>query len=115
MEHEPYEATGRQNEFMIAQESFEKDGEYAFRSIAGEGVLVPIKHGVGDLESIFTFNEVGTVIWGLIDGVRSASEIAEIVSRTFDVLPREALEDVEGFLAALRKEGLVRPVTLRGT
>ena len=36
--------------------------------IAGETIVVPIRGQVGDLESIYNLNEVGSVIWEMTDG-----------------------------------------------
>ena len=33
------------------------------RVIAGETILVPLRQNLGDLESIYTLNGVGTFIW----------------------------------------------------
>jgi len=33
------------------------------RQIEGELIIVPIRHGVGDLNSLYTLNQVGLVLW----------------------------------------------------
>ncbi len=86
-----------------------KKGEFALRVIAGEGVLVPIKGGVGDLHSIFTMNEVGTVIWGLIGPDCTTPEIARRVCDRFDVTPEQASRDVAAFISTLCEKGLIEP------
>ena len=43
--------------------SFVKDPNIVSRKIAGEVILVPIRKNVGDLESIYTLNEVAARIW----------------------------------------------------
>jgi len=87
-----------------------KKGELAFRVIAGEGVLVPIKGGVGDLHSIFTMNEVGTAIWGLIGPERTTAEIARLVCDEFEVTSEQANQDVATFVKTLFDKGLIEPV-----
>jgi Coenzyme PQQ synthesis protein D (PqqD) len=91
-----------------------KTGEFAFRVIVGEGVLVPIKGGVGDLHSIFTMNEVGAAIWGLIGAEQTAAEIVRRLCEEFDVTPERAAEDVTKFIDALREKGLIEPVEASG-
>jgi hypothetical protein len=86
-----------------------KKGEYAFRIIAGEGVLVPIKSGVGELDSIFTMNELGTSIWGLIGPEKTASEIVRCVCEEYEVSEAQAARDVEKFIATLQERGLIEP------
>ena len=87
-----------------------KKGELAFRVIAGEGVLVPVRGGVGDLHSIFTMNDVGAAIWGLIDPERTTAEIARIVCGEFEVTPEQAARDVATFVKTLYEKGLIEPV-----
>ena len=87
---------------------YTKDADVVTRDVAGETIIVPIKSNVGDLNSIFTLNEIGTVIWGLIDGKRSVSEIAKAVSETYEVKPEIAEKDTLEFLNTLQEAGLLR-------
>ena len=84
-----------------------RHGNYVTREIAGETVVVPIRSGVGDLDSIFTLNEVGATIWRLIDGTRTADDIALAVVEAFEVEPEQARRDVEEFLASLTEAGMI--------
>lgn len=92
----------------IVSARFIKDQQSVTRSIAGETIIVPIKSGVGDLDSIYTLNEVGTRIWQLIDGVRTAEGIVNIITEEYDVTPEAAAQDVSDLLGALEAEGLIR-------
>jgi hypothetical protein len=87
---------------------FVKDNQAVTRSIAGETLIVPIASGIGDLNSIYTLNEVGTSIWQLIDGQRSVDQIIEAIGSEYEVSQAEASKDVFDFLAALEAEGLIR-------
>ena len=78
------------------------------RNVGGETIVVPIKNKVGDLNSIFTLNEIGTMIWGLIDGKRSVTEIARAICRTYEVKPEVAEKDTLEFLNTLKEAGLLR-------
>ena len=80
------------------------------RSIAGETIIVPVRRGVGDHDSIYTLNEVGTRIWQLLEAGSGAPEIAGALSREFEVAPAEAEADVRAFLGTLAAAGLVRAV-----
>jgi hypothetical protein len=85
------------------------DGKaFVTRHIAGETVLVPVTGHVADLESVYTLNEVGSFIWQLIDGRRSAQAIAEAVSAEYDVALERAAEDVDELLTVLEAKGLAR-------
>ncbi len=79
------------------------------RRIAGETIIVPVRGGVGDLDSIYTLNEVGTKIWGLLDGKTGVDEIVRSIAGEHDVTEEEAARDVAEFLTELEERGLVRP------
>ncbi|HKP86537.1 MAG TPA: PqqD family protein [Blastocatellia bacterium] len=88
---------------------FVKDSQSVTRSIAGETIIVPVRSGVGDLDSLYTLNEVGTSIWQLIDGTRSAEQIIGNICDQYDVGRDEAAKDVFEFLSMLQAEKLIRP------
>lgn len=86
---------------------FKKDQNIVSRKIADEVILVPIQRNVGDLESIYTLNEVGAFIWNTIDGKRKLSEIRDLIVEEFDVGKAEAEKDLMEFIAQLSKiEGI---------
>jgi hypothetical protein len=87
-----------------------KDQRSVTREIAGETIIVPVRSGVGDLDSIYTLNEVGTAVWRLVDGRRTVGEIVTAIADQFDVTREQAERDTLEFIEALRSEGLVRPV-----
>ena len=80
------------------------------RDIAGETIIVPIKGHVGDLNNIYSLNEAGSIIWGLIDGRRRVEGIIKETCEEFEVSQGEAERDVLDFLGSLRDAGLIRPV-----
>jgi hypothetical protein len=86
-----------------------KETNLVTRDIAGETIIVPVKSNVGDLDSIYTLNEMGTLIWGLIDGKNSLGQIADAICSAYDVTPEEAEKDVLNFLKSLETGGLIRP------
>ena len=86
---------------------YRKKGEYVARVIAGETIVVPIRGQVGDLESIYSVNEVGSVIWEMIDGETPVSRMVEAVCRRFEVAPELAEIDALDFLKGLEAAGLV--------
>lgn len=77
------------------------------RVIAGETLIVPIRKGVGDLASIFSLNEVGSIIWQTISQRRSRAEIVDAVERDFETGRIEIERDVDTFLAEMSAAGLV--------
>jgi len=85
-----------------------RDREFVTRQIADETIIVPVAGGVGDLNAIYTLNEVGSRIWQLIDGPTTVERIVEEICRQFDVSPAQAERDVVEFLDALEGAGLIR-------
>jgi coenzyme PQQ synthesis protein D (PqqD) len=86
---------------------FIKDSNLVTRCITGETIIVPIKAKVGDLDSIYTLNEVGTRIWQLIDGRTDTQQIIEAISREYEVTGEEATKDVIDFLERLEVASLI--------
>ena len=93
---------------------FVKREDFVTRIIAGETIVVPVRGRVGDLDSIYTVNEIGTTIWELIDGKRSIGEIADAIGEAYEVAPEEARRDVEEFIGSLEAEGLIETVESPG-
>lgn len=86
---------------------FLKESDFATRTILGETLIVPIKGGVGDLNSIYILNELGTQIWDLIDGQSNINRIIEEICEAYDVDPEEAEKDTLEFLNSLEEGGLI--------
>lgn len=87
---------------------FVKDSNLVTRRIAGETIIVPVKGSVGDLDSIYTLNEIGATIWQLIDGRTDTHQIIEAISREYDVTGEEATKDVIDFLERLEGASLIQ-------
>ena len=89
------------------QKCYQKKPDIVFRKIADEVILVPIRHNVGDLESIYTLNEVAARIWDLIDGKMKIKEIKDKIIEEFEVTPKETEKDLIELLQKLEKiEGI---------
>jgi len=93
----------------ILKTRFTKEKDLVTRDVAGEEIIVPIKGHVGDLEGVFTLNEVGAMIWRLIDGQTTVRQLMEAVRNEYDVEVPEAEKDVVDFLRSLEDAGLIRP------
>jgi len=90
--------------------SFVKDPNIVSRKIADEIILVPIRQNVGDLESIYTLNEVAARIWELIDGERKIEEIKDKIVEEFEVTPAEAEKDLIELLQKLEKIEAIKKI-----
>lgn len=78
----------------------------AWRIIEGEAVILSMETKV--LRGV---NPVGSRVWELIDGRRSVEEIVGVIVEEFDVTPKVAEGDVNGFVRELLDKGLVTAVT----
>ena len=91
-----------------SEKSFVRDDELTTRVIAGETLVVPVRGRVGDLDSIYTLNEVASRIWQLIGEGFTVRRIIEVVSDEFEVESVEAERDVSELLASMEEAGLIR-------
>jgi hypothetical protein len=80
------------------------------REVAGETIVVPICRGVGDLDSVYTFNPVGRSLWRLLENGLSVEELANWVATHYEVDAKQAFLDVQCYLAELQEIGLIRTV-----
>lgn len=87
---------------------FVKDPNIVSRKIAGEVILVPIRKNVGDLESIYTLNEMAARIWELIDGERKIEEIRDILLEEFDVTCEKIEKDLAKYIRELEDIGAIK-------
>ncbi|MBC8446886.1 MAG: PqqD family protein [Chloroflexi bacterium] len=81
------------------------------RSIEGELIIVPLTSGVGRAEdeqdAIFTLNETGRAIWGLLDGKRSLKDVVAALAVGYDAPPDEIEADVLGLVGELVKRKML--------
>jgi coenzyme PQQ synthesis protein D (PqqD) len=83
------------------------DGGVATRRFGAETLLVPVSSGVGDLDSVYTLNEVGTTIWNALAEPMALTDVVATVAREYEVTGDQARHDVEAFLSDLLKLRLV--------
>ena len=80
-----------------------RSNQIAARSLGGEMVIMSARDS-----TLFSLNDVGTVIWQAADGQTSLGEIvARKVCAEFDVEPAEALKDAESFVRELAEHGIL--------
>jgi hypothetical protein len=88
---------------LIRPAAFPKRREgVASQVVNGEAVLLDIERG-----EYFSLNSVGTRIWELCDGTRSATEIVSVICDEFDVAEDVVTADAQEILDELEKEKLV--------
>jgi Coenzyme PQQ synthesis protein D (PqqD) len=90
--------------------SFRKSGNVVSRVVANEAIVVPIRRGAADLDSIFTFNEAGTALWAMVEANRSSREMSEFLEREYGLSAEQAEADTQVFIENLAAAGLVETV-----
>jgi len=81
---------------------FTRSEHVVSRTVDGEEVIVEPGNGMVNIISA-----VGSRIWGLLDGNRTAVEIANIIAAEYEVEPDQALRDCLGFLSDMESKKLV--------
>lgn len=92
---------------MDLDRRYVRDADFVFRRISDEVILLPIRRNLGDLESIFSLNEVGARIWELLDGQRSLAEIRDTLLAEFDASADAVEADLAEFIASLESIGAI--------
>jgi hypothetical protein len=94
---------------QVPLEAFRRSPDVVSRVVADEAIVVPIRRGAGDLDSIYTFNESGTKLWAMIEAGRSAADLASYLLSEYGLTPEQAAADAERFVKELANEGLIVP------
>ena len=89
------------------EQSFVRSQSVVARVVAGETLLVPIRAKVGDLASIYSFNETGSLIWKLMDTPRTVGEVVGAVAEEYQIDTEQVRQDVLRFLGEMRGVGLI--------
>jgi hypothetical protein len=93
----------------LATPRFVRNQDVVSRLIDGELIIVPVRRGVGDMNSLYTLNSVGSVLWEFMAEDHSLPEMVERVCQEFEVSSTQALQDIESFLNLMLQEKLVQP------
>jgi hypothetical protein len=81
-----------------------RSSQIAARNLGGEMMIMSARDS-----TLFSLNDVGTVIWEAADGETPLAEIVEKkICTEFDVEPAQALKDAEGFVRELAEHGIMR-------
>ena len=77
--------------------------EIAARVLDGEMMIMSARDS-----TLFSLNELGTIIWQAADGATPLEEIvAQKICLEYDVEPAEALKDAETFVRELAEHGIM--------
>ncbi len=84
-----------------------KSASVVSRVVADEAIVVPIRRGAAEMDSIFTFNETGTVLWGMVEADRGTEEMSAFLQREYGLTAEQAAADTETFITDLAAAGLI--------
>ena len=73
-----------------------------WREFGTDGILLDLTSG-----DYFEINEVGLMIWTLVDGQKTIAEIIEALARYFDAEVADLVEETREFLTELITKGLI--------
>lgn len=80
---------------------------FLLSKIAGDDVLIPVGKASVDFNKIISLNELGTVIWKLLEEETTAEKIVDSILKEYDVDRDTATADTEAFLSVLRENGCI--------
>ena len=92
---------------VCQQVRYKRNPGVVSRKIEGELIVVPIRSGVGDLNSLYTLNPVGSVLWEFMAEGHTIAEMVQRICEEFEVTAIQAERDIEAFLDSLMEEKLV--------
>lgn len=87
--------------------SYVRSNSVVSRVIAGETLIIPVRKGVGDLASIYSLNDVASVIWRALSAPCSKDQIVNAIEQEFAAERNEIGQDLEIFLQEMISAGLI--------
>lgn len=81
--------------------------KYLLREVAGEYLLVPIGESSVQFNSLVTMNETGAFIWKKLDEGMDSKQIAEALTKEYNVSAQQAENDIIEFIDYLKKKAVI--------
>lgn len=91
----------------LSERFFVRSQSVVSRRIAGETLIVPVRGKVGDLASIYSFNQTGSLLWQALESPRSVAELISTLLAEYAVEHEKAEHDVTRLLNEMLSLGLV--------
>ena len=95
---------------MSADRRFRKSKTVVERRIRGEHILVPVAGTMEQLDSIYTLNPTGSLVWERAIGGTTEGDIGRALMAEFDVDAQTACRDTTRLLDELCAIGALEPV-----
>ena len=81
---------------------YSKTKDIVSREIDNEMILMPIYKNNTDINEMYTLNETAASMWGLIDGKRTLSDIADEMTKSYEVSKDEIEKDLLEFIKDMK-------------
>lgn len=81
--------------------------DFILREIAGEYILVPVGKTALSFNGLITINEVGELIWSMLQEEKSVTEIVNTILDEYEIDEDTALADVNEFIGLLKQNNIV--------
>ena len=78
-----------------------------FRSVAGEGMLIPLGETTKEYNGIFTLSGLGEEIWKMLENGMEKEEIILALLNDYDADEATVRADTEEFLEKLKSYGII--------
>ncbi|TLX75182.1 PqqD family protein [Labilibacter sediminis] len=86
---------------------YHKSKSFVEKSIGDEKVLVPLSDNVADMNHVFTLNDVAAFIFEQVDGVRSVTDIFNLLLEEYNVSAEIVKKDIELFITDSVNRGVL--------
>ena len=83
---------------MEENRHYKRNPDFIYREIVDEAVLVPIHQDVADMDCVYTLNEMGAFIWGLIEQPMTQKALKTAILDQYEVDPEIMFADLQQFL-----------------
>ena len=83
---------------MEKNRHYQRNPDFIYREIVDEAVLVPIHQDVADMDCVYTLNELGAFIWGLLEQPQSLETLKTAIMDHYQVDSEIVLADLQQFL-----------------
>lgn len=75
--------------------------EYVLREIAGDYIIIPVGKTVLEFNGLITVNEVGVLLWNMLQEEVTMDDLVKAVLHEYDVEEAVARADIQEFLDKL--------------
>lgn len=81
--------------------------EFVLREIVGDYIIIPVGETVLEFKGLITVNEIGVLIWKMLQNEITFDQIVQNILDEYDVEESVAREDVREFLDTLIARGIL--------